>query len=327
MRYIARRLGFYLVAAWGALTINFFLPRLIPGNPIELILSRMSQTGTPPPGEAKALRAMLGLGTGSIFVQYWHYLAQVGQLKFGRSITDFPEPVIQIIASALPWTVVLVGVATVISFTLGVSLGALAGWKRSRWLDAIVPSTTFLTAVPYFWLALIFLYVFAVVWHFFPLNGGFNPALTIGWSWSFIGSAVVHSVLPAITIVVAQVGGWLLGMRNQTVATLSDDYIVAAEAKGLRPRRVMIGYAARNAILPSFTGFAISLGFVVSGSLLTEIVFSYPGIGYELLQAVQNEDYPLMQGIFLVITMSVLLANLIVDMLYGFVDPRTRQAR
>lgn len=151
--------------------------------------------------------------------------------------------------------------------------------------------------------------------------------MTIGLSWSFIGSAVVHSVLPAITIVLAQVGGWLLGMRNQTVATLSDDYIVAAEAKGLRPRRVMIGYAARNAILPSFTGFAISLGFVVSGSLLTEVVFSYPGIGFELLQAVQNEDYPLMQGIFLVITMSVLLANLMVDLLYGFVDPRTRQAQ
>jgi peptide/nickel transport system permease protein len=327
VHYIARRLGFYLVAAWGALTINFFLPRLIPGNPIELILSRMSQTGAPPPGEAKALRAMLGLGNGSIFTQYWHYLVQVVQLKFGRSITDFPVPVINIIASALPWTVVLVGVATVISFSLGVSLGALAGWKRSRWLDAIIPSTTFLTAVPYFWLALIFLYVFAVVWHFFPLDGGFNPAMTIGLSWSFIGSAVVHSVLPAITIVLAQVGGWLLGMRNQTVATLSDDYIVAAEAKGLRPRRVMIGYAARNAILPSFTGFAISLGFVVSGSLLTEVVFSYPGIGFELLQAVQNEDYPLMQGIFLVITMSVLLANLMVDLLYGFVDPRTRQAQ
>lgn len=165
------------------------------------------------------------------------------------------------------------------------------------------------------------------MWHFLPLDGGFNPAMTIGLSWSFIGSAVVHSVLPAITIVLAQVGGWLLGMRNQTVATLSDDYIVAAEAKGLRPRRVMIGYAARNAILPSFTGFAISLGFVVSGSLLTEVVFSYPGIGFELLQAVQNEDYPLMQGIFLVITMSVLLANLMVDLLYGFVDPRTRQAQ
>jgi peptide/nickel transport system permease protein len=327
VRYVARRVGFYLVAAWGALTINFFLPRFIPGNPIELILSRMSQTGAPPPGEARALRAMLGLGNGSILVQYWHYLVQVVQLKFGRSITDFPVPVVNIIASALPWTVVLVGVATVISFSLGVSLGALAGWKRSRWLDAIIPSTTFLTAVPYFWLALIFLYVFAVIWHVFPLDGGFNPALTIGWSWSFIGSAIVHSVLPATTIVLAQVGGWLLGMRNQTVATLSDDYIVAAEAKGLRPRRVLIGYAARNAILPSFTGFAISLGFVVSGSLLTEVVFSYPGIGFELLQAVQNEDYPLMQGIFLVITMSVLLANLMVDLLYGFVDPRTRQGQ
>ena len=327
VRYIARRLGFYLLAAWGALTVNFFLPRLIPGNPIELILSRMSQTGTPPPDEAASLQAMLGLGSGNIFIQYWHYLTSVVQLHFGASITDFPISVASIISSTLPWTVILVGVSTVLAFTIGIVLGALAGWHRSKWLDAIIPSTTFLTAIPYFWLALLLLYLFAVIWHFFPLNGGFNPALNIGWSWSFISSAIWHSLLPGLTIVLAQIGGWLLGMRNQTVTTLSDDYIVAAQAKGLRSRRVLIGYAARNAILPSFTGFAISLGFVVSGSILTEIVFSYPGIGYELLQAVQNEDYPLMQGIFLVITMSVLLANLLADLLYGFVDPRTRQAR
>jgi peptide/nickel transport system permease protein len=324
-RYFARKLGFYLVALWGALTLNFFLPRLIPGNPVEALLARMSQTGNPPPGEYKALQALLGVGGSNIASQYVHYLGQLAQLNLGVSITDFPVPVTTIISTALPWTIVLVGTATVIAFLVGTALGALAGWRRSKWLDSVIPATTFLTAMPYFWLALLLLYLFAVLLRLLPLNGGYDPTLTIGWSGPFIASALEHSILPAVTIVLAQLGGWLLSMRNMTLTTLSEDYVVAAEAKGLSPRRVLIRYAARNAVLPSFTGFAISLGFVVSGSIIMEIVFSYPGIGYELLQAVQNSDYALMQGIFLVITIAVLAANFFVDMLYVFIDPRTRQ--
>ncbi len=326
VRYLARKAGFYLIALWGALTLNFFLPRLIPGSPVEALLARMSQTGNPPPGEYQALQALLGLGGSNIFSQYARYLDQLAHFNLGVSITNFPVPVTSIIASALPWTIVLVGTATVLAFLVGTGLGALAGWKRSKWLDMLVPSTTFLTAMPYFWLALMLLYLFAVVVPVLPLSGGYDPTLTIGWSGPFIVSALQHAILPAATIVLAQLGGWLLGMRNMTLSTLSEDYVVAAEAKGLSPRRVLLGYAARNAVLPSFTGFAISLGFVVSGSIIMEIVFSYPGIGYELLQAVQNSDYPLMQGIFLVITIAVLAANFIVDMLYVFIDPRTRQA-
>jgi peptide/nickel transport system permease protein len=161
----------------------------------------------------------------------------------------------------------------------------------------------------------------------FPDQFSYDPALSIGWSGQFIGSAVRHAMLPAITIVLSSVGGWLLGMRNMMVSTLSEDYVSAAEAKGLRPRRIMLGYAARNAVLPSVAGFAISLGFVVSGSLVMEMVFSYQGIGYQLLQAVNNNDYPLMQAIFLVITFAVLAANFLVDVLYGSIDPRTRPAR
>ncbi|MGO9822014.1 MAG: ABC transporter permease [Solirubrobacteraceae bacterium] len=325
-RYFARKVGFYLIALWGALTLNFFLPRLIPGNPVEALLARMSQTGSPPPGEYKALQALLGVGGSNIGSQYLHYLSQLAHLNLGVSITDFPVPVTTIIASALPWTIVLVGTATVLAFLVGTALGALAGSKRSKWLDSVIPTTTFLTAMPYFWLALLLLYLFAVVLRALPLNGGYAPTLTIGWSGSFIASAASHAILPAATIVLAQIGGWLLSMRNMTLTTLSEDYVLAAEAKGLSPRRVLIRYAARNAVLPSFTGFAISLGFVVSGSIIMEIVFSYPGIGYELLEAVQNNDYALMQGIFLVITMAVLAANFIVDMLYVFIDPRIRQA-
>jgi peptide/nickel transport system permease protein len=180
-------------------------------------------------------------------------------------------------------------------------------------------------AVPYFWLALILLYVFASVIQIFPINGGYNVATTTpGISWDFIGSTIYYGALPALTIVISSIGGWMLGMRNMMVSTLSEDYIVTAEAKGLKPWRIRTTYAARNAVLPSLSGFAISLGFVVAGSIVAENVFSYPGIGNALLSAVTNDDFALMQGIFLVITLSVLGANLLVDLLYAIIDPRTR---
>lgn len=331
MRYVLRKLAFYLIAAWLAITFNFLLPQLIPGNPIEILLAKMAQAGPVPPGEEQVLTKLLGLGSGNLFQRYWHYLDSIAHLRLGISVTDFPTPVSTEIGQSIYWTLALVGTATVISFVLGTALGALAGWKRGTKLDSIVPATTLLTAMPYFWLALVLLFVFATnVWHVFPGNGGgynLNSDITIGFNGPFIASALQHAILPAVTIVLSSVGGWLLGMRNMMVATLSDDYVVAAEAKGLRPRRVMVGYAARNAVLPSVSGFAVSLTFVVSGSLVMEEVFSYPGLGYKLLSAVQNDDYPLMQGVFLVITLAVLAANLLVDLLYQFIDPRTRATR
>src|SRR5216683_195137 len=328
MRYLARKLGFYLVAAWVALTINFFLPRLIPGNPVQIMLARQAhQGGAPPPSEARALTLLLGLGNGNIFQKFWQYLDGLGHLRLGLSIYQYPVPVSTVLRQSIAWTVILVGTATLISFIVGISLGVLAGWKRGTWLDSVVPSTTFLTAMPYFWLALLLVYVFSQVSSLFPASGGYDPSANIGLNGPFLTSAIQHSVLPALTIVLSSIGGWLLGMRNMMVSTLSDDYVVAAEAKGLRSSRVMIGYAARNAVLPSLSGFAISLGFVVSGSIVMEQVFNYPGIGNILYQAIINDDYALMQGIFLVITLTVLAANLIVDLLYGVIDPRTRLSR
>jgi peptide/nickel transport system permease protein len=330
VRYLLRKLGFYLIAAWVALTINFLLPQLIPGNPVEVLLTKMSQAGPVPVGEDQVLTKLLGLGSGNIFEKYWQYVDSIAHLRLGLSISNFPTPVSSEIGSSIYWTLILVGVATVISFLLGIGLGALAGWKRGSRFEAIIPSTTLLTAMPYFWLALILLFVFATnVWHIFPQGEGYNynSTLTVGFNLPFIASALQHAILPALTIVISSVGGWLLGMRNMMVSTLSDDYVVAAEARGLRSRRIMIGYAARNAVLPSISGFAISLGFVVSGAIALEFVFSYPGIGYQLVTAVGNDDYPLMQGIFLVITLAVLGANLLVDLLHGFIDPRTRLSR
>jgi peptide/nickel transport system permease protein len=330
VRFLLRKVGFYLIAAWMAVTLNFLLPQLIPGNPVEVLIAKMQQAGPTPPDEAQILTKLLGLGTGNIFQKYWGYLDSLAHLRLGLSVSEFPTPVITEISSSIYWTLILVGTATVISFALGIVLGTLAGWKRGSKLDAIIPATTLLTAMPYFWFGLILVYVFATnVFHILPASNGYNTnsSLVPGWSWAFFGSAVQHAILPALSIIVTSVGGWLLGMRNMMVATLSDDYVVAAEAKGLRSSRIMIGYAARNAILPSISGFAISLGFVVSGAIAMEYVFSYPGIGFKLVQAVGSDDYPLMQGIFLVITLAVLAANLIVDLLYGVIDPRTRISR
>ena len=330
MRYFGRKIAFYVVAAWAAITLNFLLPQLIPGDPVQILIARMQEAGPVPAGERASLTALLGLSGGSIFQRYGEYLDNLVHFRFGLSITDFPTPVTTELRTTILWTLVLVGVATVLSFLLGIGLGMLAGWKRGTWLDSLVPGTTFLTAMPYFWLALILLYVFAGrVWQIFPSYGGYNTnsEMAIGLNWPFLVSAVQHATLPALTIVLSSVGGWLLGMRNMMVSTLSEDYVVAAEARGLRGPTVMFGYAARNAVLPSVSGFAVALGFVVSGSVVMEMVFSYPGVGAKLFAAVQNDDYPLMQGIFLVITFAVLGANLLVDLLYGFIDPRTRAGR
>jgi peptide/nickel transport system permease protein len=327
MRYAARKLGFYLLAAWLAITLNFFLPRLIPGNPVQLLMARLSQSGPVQPGEQQTLTKLMGLSGGNVFSQYGAYLDQIAHLNFGLSTTYFPVPVVTVIHQEIFWTLILVGVSLFISVLLGLALGAVAGWFRGTWIDALVPSTVFLSAIPYFWLAIVIIYLLTSTTHALDPSlalGGYDPSTTPGWNRPFIQSAVQHAFMPALTIVLTSVGTWLFGMRNMMVSTLAEDYVVAAQAKGLSRRRVMLGYAARNAVIPSVSGFAIALGFVVSGSLAMEIVFSYPGIGFNLLQAVSNDDYPLMQGIFLFITLAVLGANLIVDLLQGFIDPRAR---
>ncbi len=323
MRYLGRRLFFYLLTALAAITLNFLIPRLMPGNPAEILISR--EKGRVTPQELRALELQFGVTThSSLLSQYVSYWGNLLHGHLGNSITYFPEPVIDVIRSTLPWTLILIGVATVISFALGTLLGILAGWRRGSFLDGLMPVTTFFSSVPYFWFALLTIVIFSQEAHLFPASGTYAIGITEGFTAAFLVSAAYHAVLPALTIIISSLAGWLLGMRNMMITTMSEDYVTVAEAKGLTDRRVMFSYAARNALLPNIAGFAMSLGFVVSGALLVEIVFSYPGIGYALYQAVTNEDYPLMQGIFLVITLAVLLANLLADTCYVFLDPRVR---
>ncbi|WUJ70567.1 ABC transporter permease [Kribbella soli] len=322
MRYLARRFAFYLITAWAALTLNFLIPRLMPGDPAQALLSRFR--GRLDPRATEALTAMFGLNDESMWSQYRTYLADLSKGDFGLSFTFFPTPVSTVIMDSLWWTIVLVGIATVVSFVIGTLLGIIAGWKRgSRW-DHLLPVTTFFSSIPYFWFGLIVLFVLSGELRLFPLSGGYSSWLSVDFSWAFLSSAFKHAILPGLTIVIASIAGWLIPMRNMMVTTMSDDYVALAEAKGLSPRRVMLNYAARNAILPSVATFTMSLGFVVGGAVLTEIVFGYPGIGNNLYQAVINEDFPLMQGIFLIITFVVLLANFLADLVYVWLDPRTR---
>ncbi|HXH36499.1 MAG TPA: ABC transporter permease [Plantibacter sp.] len=326
MNYFVRKLGFYAIALWAALTINFLIPRLLPGNPVDILLAKLQQRGgIVTPDTRKAYELLLGGNSSEpLPLQYWNYLVNVFRGDLGVSVSYFPTPVTEVISTSMPWTIALIGIATILATIIGVSLGAIVGWKPGTWLDSLVPATTLLAAVPYFWLALILVYIFATTLKLFPSQGGYDVILDPGLSWEFISSAIQYGFLPALTIVIASLGGWLLGMRNMMVSTLSEDYILTAQAKGLSQGRILRNYAARNAVLPSVAGFAIALGFVVSGSIVTEQVFSYPGIGSKLLSAVTNNDYALMQGIFLYITLAVLGANLIVDLFYGIIDPRTR---
>src|ERR1035437_3138339 len=303
MRFLVRRLGFLLVALWAALTVNFFIPRLMPGNPAEAILAQYQ------------------------IASYVQYLGNTLTGRFGISTSYFPVPVTTVISRALPWSLGLVGISTILGFVLGTALGAIAAWRRGGILDNVLPPMFIvISAFPYFWVGLLSIWLFSLTLHWFPTLGGYaetaNPALT----WGFVGDVLWQSVWPAFTILIASIGGWILTMRNNMITVVAEDYVKMARAKGLKPRRVLWQYAGRNAMLPNLTGFAMSLGFVISGAILVEYVFNYPGVGFMLLQAVENEDYPLMQSLFLLITVAVLLAIFLSDVATAILDPRTRNS-
>ncbi len=323
---MAKRFVFLVFTLWIAVTLNFLIPRMMPGNPAELMVRRIVGQGPVNPQLVHAVEIMLGLPVGSMAHQYVLYLGNMIHGSFGVSYTYFPYPVMQVIGQALPWTLALLGTTTIVTFVLGTALGAFAAWRRGSWFDTAATVTANFTATfPFFWIALMAIYVLGFLLHWFPINGGYGAGLTPGWNGTFLASALDHSILPALTIVVAGTGGWLFGMRNNMIHVLGEDYVRLAVAKGLGGRVIALDYGARNAILPNITGFAMSLGTLVGGSILVESVFGYPGMGYLLYNAVGDQDYPLMQAIFLLITVGTLLANFLADLAYGVLDPRARR--
>jgi peptide/nickel transport system permease protein len=328
VRYALRRFGFFLLTLWAALTLNFLLPRLMPGNPALAMVSKFH--GELTPASLNALEILFGVNTHkSLPAQYVSYLHDMVTGNFGTSLYFYPSSVAHVIGDAIWWTLGLVGVTTILAFILGTFLGILAAWRRGGWVDSVLPPVFVIaSAVPYFLVGMILVLAFGITLHWLPIQAGYNvtsdsPGLTL----HFIGDVLEHSILPAFSLLITTVGTWILTMRNTMITTLAEDYVRMARAKGLPGRRIMFDYAARNAILPNLTGFAMSLGFVVSGAILIEYVFNYPGVGYMLLQAVEDEDYPLMQALFLLITLAVLVAILIADVATALLDPRTRTER
>ena len=326
MRYIIRRLGFFLLTLWAALTLNFFIPRFMPGSPLQALRDRTHNRLSP-----AALTEMLtsfGFKPHQpLVLQYLDYLKNMVTGDWGISIgATLGAPVSQLVGQALPWTLGLVGLTTVLAFIVGSLVGIVAGWRRGGKLDSVLPSVFVVTsALPYFWVALLLILFFSV-WagNFLPSDFNYDNAITPGWSAEFIGSVLSHAVLPAATILITSIGGWILTMRNNMITTLAEDYVRMGRAKGLSNRKIMYGYAARNAFLPNLSGFAMSLGFVISGAILIEYVFNYPGLGYLLYSSVQNVDYPLMQTLFMLFTVAVLVAVLICDLATAWLDPRVR---
>ena len=323
MRVIIRRIGFYILTALAAVTVDFFIPRVMPGNPVEAVLAHLQ--GQVTPATIHSLELQYGLNSSaSLWDQYVSYWSNLLHGNLGLSTSYYPSSVTDVIRGAIPWTIGLVGMSTIISFALGTLLGILVAWRRGTWLDNLLPATTFFQAAPYFFVAFIALDLFATRLGWFPTGRAYSQDAFPAMTGNYVVDVLYHAVLPAFTIVLCSAAGWIVGMRNVMVTTMDEDYVLVAQAKGL-PKSRVIGYAARNAILPSVSGFSLAIGFVVSGALLTEIVFSYPGLGWILLQAVGSRDYPLLQGIFLIITFAVLAANLVADFVYVFLDPRTRQ--
>jgi peptide/nickel transport system permease protein len=316
-----------VITLWAAVTANFFIPRLMPGNPALAMMARYR--GRVNPAALHSLEIAFGVNNHqSLLAAYFTYLVNIARGRFGVSLTFFPQQVGHEVVQALPWTLALVGITTIFAFVLGTLIGLLGAWRRGGMLDSVLPPIFVITsAFPYFWLALMAIWLFAIKLHWFPANGGYDVTTNEAWSWAFFSDTVNHSILPALTILFTSIGGWILTMRNNTISVLSEDYVRMARAKGLSPWRVMWTYAGRNAILPNLTGFAMSLGFVVSGAILVEFVFNYPGVGWMFLQAVENQDYALMQALFLLIIVAVLSAILVADAATAVLDPRTRDSR
>ncbi|OGO25999.1 MAG: peptide ABC transporter permease [Chloroflexi bacterium RBG_16_54_11] len=323
MIFILRRLGFYLLALFVAVTLDFVLPRLLPGDPAAAILAPMGSRMTDV--QIQALRQALGLSEAPLIQQYFTFMTHIFQGDLGVSYSQFPTPVVKVIGTGLKWTLLLGSSSLIISVIIGHLIGILGAWRRRSLFDIVMPPLfNFIGAFPAFFLSLGVLFVFGLKMHWFPISHAASDTIPPAFSAEYIGSVLKHLVMPLTVSVLVNLQIWIQSMRNVMISVLAEDYITMAEAKGLSQMRIMFGYAARNAILPSVTGFGIFLGSILSGQVLIEQVFSYPGLGFLLVSAVGARDYPLMGGLFLGITVGVLLVNFLVDILCTWIDPRVR---
>jgi peptide/nickel transport system permease protein len=329
--HFSQRLGMTLLVAFLAITINFLIPRAMPGDPIEQQLSQLSASSGGNVGDINAIvqayRERFGLDK-PLWRQYLNYLTALGQLDFGYSLVNYPERVSDVIVAGLPWTLALLGTATLISFCIGTILGGLLAWPGvSRWVQVLGIPLILLSAVPYFILGIVLMFLFGLTYPILPVAGGYSFGFTPSWNWATVGQMVHHAILPALSIILASIGTWAIAMRGMVISVRGEDYIMLAEAKGLPARRVFYSYALRNAMLPQLTHLALTLSHIVSGAILVEVIFAYPGIGYRLYQAIQAKDYFVIQGIVLLLSVSIAFTMLLMDLIYPLIDPRIRPSR
>jgi len=324
MHFLARRVGFYIAAFLIAASINFLLPRLMPGNPVDVMFAQAG--GTLTPESLEALKATFGFLDEPLPLQYLRYLGSVFTWDLGVSLKFYPLTVNDVLLRALPWTLLLVLGSALLAFGLGTLGGIAAAWRRGGTFDSIgAPTALVVQAAPPLVTSLLAVYLFGVHLKWLPTGYAWEPLLDPGWNTEFIGSVLTHAILPVGTLALAQVGGYLVTMRNSMIGLLGEDYVTLGIAKGLPDRRLRYAYAARNALLPTVTACAMTLGAVFGGALITEVVFNYPGLGYTLYQGIVARDYPLIQGQLLVMTLAMLTANFAADLATLALDPRMRR--
>ena len=323
--YVLKRIGMFFLTIWLGTTIIFIIPRLAPGDPVEGMIGQMGITGANIANADELIanwRQRFGLDQ-PLYIQYLRYLYNTFTFNNGYSLSAFPAQVDDLIQRSMPWTVALLTVATAISFIVGNAIGAVLAWRgTARPVRALLPVSLVFTSIPAFMLGILLIYIFSYTLNWLPYAGGHDRGLLPGWDWDFIVSVIKHAILPGLAVVLVTMGSWALGMRGMMITTDGEDYMILAEAKGLKPRRVFWSYGVRNAILPQVTALGVALGSIAGGFVIVELIFTYPGIGYLLYQAILTSDYTLVQGVVVDDIVGVALAVLILDLTYPLLDPR-----
>ncbi|MDT8306238.1 MAG: ABC transporter permease [Anaerolineae bacterium] len=327
LRYFGLRLALLVLTILISITVVFFVPRLVPGDPLSSIMTNLAAVGGSR-GATELIeeyRRMFGLDQ-PLWQQYLNFLGQLLRGNLGYSIASFPSQVTDLLRYSLPWTVGLLTLTTLVSWILGSIIGAVVGWRgrKSPFFQMLVPVALLLYTTPYYILALLFVFFFAYRWPIFPLSGAYSLGLRPAFEWAFIRDVLYHAMLPALSIIVVSLGWWFLSMRSLIKTLKGEDFILNAEAMGLKENRILWGYAFRNALLPQATGLAISLGHIVGGALITEVIFAYPGIGWLIFNSIKTLDFPVIQGSVLLIIVGVAVANFLIDIAYPLIDPRIR---
>jgi peptide/nickel transport system permease protein len=328
--FLVRRIAKAIFTIYFVTTLIFFLVRLLPGSPVEVYVNQLiSQYGYSYDVAADQARSLFSVDPNKpLFFQYLDYLKNMAHGNLGQSILSPGVPVTDIIFKYLPWTLFSVGVGLLLAFTFGVFFGMVMAYRRNSVVDnALSVAASLFHSVPSYLFAIMVIVFFGVRLGWLPIadmRGSLSSGQDVEFSFAFFKDALYHASLPILVYMLTGLGAWMLLMKSSTIAAMEEDFVTAARARGLTERRIAIRYVGRNAILPLFTQLTIAIGFIVGGSFLVEPIFQYQGIGYTLFKAIQSRDYPLLQGIFLVITISVVVANLVADMLYSRLDPRIR---